>query len=217
MQLIKDEKVVKEFEYATVKRGNDHISCSVTVTNKRVYTTDVSNKGIAHTELPIEKVKCINSHLEIPNNILAIIAIIYAAMFFVLAIGLMVGKVMPVELRFIVLFVAVEVSFILTAILLWQHPSFTLNFTTYGREGKSLYTSVAKLAPSKGRPGRIKVHLKKEVCQEFMETIGAALVEARMLAKNEIFEEVQDIEIHQEVKEEIHEEPQEIEVYEEVN
>ena len=190
MQLIKGEKVVKEFEYATVKRGNDHISCSVTVTNKRVYTTDVSKKGIAHTELPLEKVKSIKSNLSVPNNKPAIIAIIYAALFFILAVALITTDVIPVDTRFIGLVVLVELSFIVTAILLWQHPSFTLDFTTYNKEGKRLYTSVEKLVPSKGRIGRIKVHLKKDVCVEFMETIGAALTEARMLSKEEIEEEI---------------------------
>lgn len=185
MQLIKDEVVVKEFEYATAKRGTNHIACSVTVTNKRIYTTDVSNRQVAHTEIPLEKVKSIHSTFVAPNNWVAYMCIAYAVMCAILGIALYLTQPELMEPKIMLLLLLVVLTWVISAIVAWQFPTFVLDFTTFGREGKPLYTSIAKLIPSKGRSGRFKIHLNRSVCEEFMNTIGAALTEARIIAEQD--------------------------------
>lgn len=184
MQLIKDEVVVKEFEYATVNRGNNQLKCSVTVTNKRVYTTDVSKRQVAHTEVPLDKVKSINSTFIVPKNRTSIYFIIYAIVFAVLGTGCFFSNVFEEVYEFLIV-LGIAALCAVIAILLWQHPSFNLDFTTKGQEGKPLYTSVSKLIPSKGRSGKFNIHLNRHVCEDFMYSIGAALTEARIIAEQD--------------------------------
>jgi hypothetical protein len=184
MQLIKDEVVVREFEYAKVDRGGKSISCSVTVTNKRVFTTDATKRQIAHTEVPLSKVKRMDASFKAPNNWFSIMCIIYAIFCVVLTavIGLT-TEIMKDSPEVIGLMAIVTLLWILPAWLLWQYPTFKWSLSTVGKEGTPLYTSIAKFRPSKGRIGRIKVHLNRNVCEEFTYSIGAAITEARMLAE----------------------------------
>ena len=186
MQLIKDEVVVKEFEYAKVDRGGKSLSCSVTITNKRVFTTDASHRQIAHTEYPLSKVKRIDAMYKAPNNWFSIMCIIYAVFAVILAIGVSFIKDLQDSLPQIYGLVAIViVSVLIPAWIFWQYPTFKWTLSTVGVDGKVLYTAVAKPTPSKGRIGRIKIHLSKESCYEFIYSMGAALAEARMLAEQE--------------------------------
>ncbi len=185
MQLIKDEVVVREFEYATVHRGGKEVSCSVTVTNKRVFTTDATKRQIAHTEVPLSKVKRMDASFKAPNNWAGIMCIIYAVMCALLSIVAIVSGWLENQPKMILLFIAVVAVWVLSAWLVWQYPTFKWSLSTVGQEGTPLYTSIAKLFPSKGRIGRIKVILNRQVCEEFTYSIGAAIAEARILAEQD--------------------------------
>ncbi|MBO5713263.1 MAG: hypothetical protein J6R88_03595, partial [Clostridia bacterium] len=140
MQLIKDEVVVREFEYAKVNRGGKDVSCSVTITNKRVFTTDATKRQIAHTEVPISKVKRMDATYKAPNNWLSIWFIIYAAFAFILTLVGVFGGLFDDDPSMIWLFVIVIISLILPAWLFWQYPTFTWTLSTVGQEGIPLYT-----------------------------------------------------------------------------
>ncbi|MBO5851858.1 MAG: hypothetical protein J6R29_05960 [Clostridia bacterium] len=185
MQLIKDEVVVKEFQYAKVSRGGKEVSCSVTITNKRVFTTDATKRNIAHTEVPLSKVKRMDASFQAPNNWISIICIIYAVFALILtiacgAMGLFNEQPMIIGLMAIIILMGLAAAW-----LLWQWPTFKWTLSVVGIEGTPLYTSVAKLVPSRGRIGRIKVHLNRAVCEEFTYSIGAAIAEARILAEQD--------------------------------
>lgn len=185
MQLIKDEVVVREFEYATVNRGGNQTSCSVTVTNKRVFTTDATKRKVAHTEVPLSKVKRMDATFKAPNNWPAYMCIAYAVMCFLLSLVAVVSGWIEDQPDLIWLFLAVVVVWLLSAWAVWQWPSFKWSLSTVGVEGKPLYTSIAKLIPTKGRIGRTRVHLNRQVCEEFTYSIGAAIAEARILAEQD--------------------------------
>lgn len=185
MQLIKDEVVVREFEYATVKRGDSTTSCSVTITNKRVFTTDSTKRQIAHMEVPLSKVKRMDASFKAPNNWPAYMCIAYAVMCFILSVVAVVSGWVEDQPKMIWLFVALVAVWVLSAWLVWQWPTFKWTLSTVGIEGKPFYTSIAKLIPTKGRMGRKRVHLNRAVCEEFTYSIGAAIAEARILAEQD--------------------------------
>ena len=108
LYLCKNEKILKNWTFASEETSNGTYSHNLTVTNKRIVATSASPNSISRTEIPIDSVKSINGSYyateEKTNNpnggivlagiLLLIAGIILIAVFIGNLAGMIIGPIL---------------------------------------------------------------------------------------------------------------------------
>ncbi len=186
LYLCKNEKILKNWTFASEEAGNGTYNHCLTVTNKRMVATSASPNSISRTEIPIDSVKSINDSYyateEKTNNpngsivlagiLLLIARIILIAVFIGNLAGMIIGPILGLT-GLIIVIVGATRSKTVTA-----SAGFSLMVTTAGSEGTPL--SVGKSFNSAQTQTQTiqlsNVTINKETVEEILDMLGALVL-----------------------------------------
>ena len=185
MQLSKNERVVRQWDYATSQSGAMDLNktrATLTVTNKRI-VHDVRNKlEISRTEVQLKDVKTV--HLTQTKKSMAgpVMMIILGLVFIAVGAAMLAGLV-PMEgqaaiIGAIPLFLGVLIAF--KGFLSLRGGAFTLNLYTYDSSEESM-TIGARGGSGLGKKNnsKIKVIVNNDVASEIVDSLTAIILDAK--------------------------------------
>ena len=171
MTLANNEKILKDWDYATVKSGIHHTKRSLIVTNKRLIHEVRSTRDITRQEVPVENVKALNMSSAKRISVPAVIAIIVGVL---LAIaGVVVKFATDAEMVAMVPFLVVGVILVVVGIFCLKKGAFTIEIMTNGCA--SVYGGSSSIVSKKNANVKIKVNLT--VANEIIESLGTILLD----------------------------------------
>lgn len=186
LYLCKNEKILKNWTFASEETSNATYSHNLTVTTKRIVATSNSPNSISRTEIPIDSVKSINgsysSTEEKTNNpnggivlagiLLLIAGIILIAVFMNSLAGLIIGPILGLTGLIIIIVGATRSKTVTSS------AGFSLTVTTAGSEGTPL--SVGKSFNSAQTQTQTiqlpNVTINKETVEEILDMLGALIL-----------------------------------------
>ena len=172
MTLAKNEKIIKEWEYASVKAGGHTTKKTLTATNKRIIHEVRSSRDITRDEVNLENVKALSMSSAKRISIGAVIAIIFGA--FLLLAGLVLNFAADMEATLTVAMMVIGVIVIIIAIFFLKKAAFTLEIKTDG--SSSIYAGSSNIvASNKNTTVEIKINLT--VANDIIETLGAIILD----------------------------------------
>ncbi len=178
MTLANGEQVIKDWNYATQKGSAGKVTKTLTVTNKRIVHEVHSHIARVHDEIPLDSVKSISMTSVRKTSIGAIFAIILGV---ILAIASIVfsGSLEENASSTIILVGGIVLGIILVVlgILGLGHGAFTLEITTKGIEGTSLYIGSSSIIPKSRKQKKVKIKVDLKVVDDIMDTLGAILLD----------------------------------------
>lgn len=198
MVITKDERVLKRWDYATVKSKKNKMTYTLTVTNKRVVYEEKNATERERREIPIKAVKSVGIFKQRSSNEKALrtgarVFLILACISTVIAITLLVGcliKKIPIsENAELTVFLVAALMYVLVGVIFnflanksKLKVNFSLVLTTYGQEGESMrvgmIASLRRLFKN-AMEGMVKIKVSDTVTEEIIETIGALIVDNR--------------------------------------
>ena len=186
LYLCKNEKILKNWTFASEEAGNGTYSHCLTVTNKRIVATSNSPNSISRTEIPIDSVKSINgsysSTEEKTNNpnggivlagiLLLIAGIILIAVFIGNLAGMIIGPILGLT-GLIIVIVGATRSKTVTA-----SAGSSLTVTTAGSEGTPLSVGNSfNSAQTQTQTIQLSnVTINKETVEEILDMLGALVL-----------------------------------------
>lgn len=161
MQLAKNEKLIKEWDYASSKAGGliskVETKAKIEVTDKRLIYTAQSKQEINRHEVPLKEINTLSFKQTCKGNLWVIIKLIFFGILSLVIIGI------P--------------KFIKTLKELNQ-GSFEMTVTTKGVSTAAMEIGVSKIFAKVKRAKRIKILINKDVVRDIIETLGAVIVES---------------------------------------
>ena len=178
MTLANGEQIIKDWEYATQKGSTGKLNKSLIVTNKRIVHEMHSHIARSHQEIPLNSVKSISMSSVRKTPIGAILAIIFGIIVAAagLYLGLFSGEGASVSTMLPILLVGI--LFIVIGVLGLGHGAFTLEITTSGLEGSSLYIGTSNIVTKRRKKEKkVKIKIDLKVVDDIMDTLGAILLD----------------------------------------
>ncbi|MBQ9728529.1 MAG: hypothetical protein IJV85_02925 [Clostridia bacterium] len=161
MQLAKNEKLIKAWDYASSKVGGAfrkvETKAKIEVTDKRLVYTAQSKRAIERQEIPLKEVNAISYKQQSKGNLWVIIKLIFFGILSVVLVGI------P--------------GFIRT----WKElnqGSFEMTVTTKGLSTEALSIGVSKIFAKARKASKVKIIINKEVVGDIIETLGSIIVES---------------------------------------
>jgi hypothetical protein len=181
MVLASNEAKIKEWEYGSVRVGNQVTQSTLTVTNKRIIKTERNANRLDQQEIPLDTVKSIHCTHEVPSKLSAILKIIFGVVFIIVGVLLLFAKDASIA-QMIPMFAALcLIGIILLAVGIKQlnQGVFFLVITTIGVEGQPLEAGFVKWFKKAGKGGKIKIKINNFVIADMIESLGAIITEYR--------------------------------------
>lgn len=177
MTLANGEQIIKDWEYATQKGSTGKLKKSLIVTNKRIVHEMHSHIARSHQEIPLNSVKSISMSSVRKTPIGAIFAIIFGIIAVVAGIVLGTGANAAVMRTVMFACLGLGAVLIVIGILGLGHGAFTLEITTSGLEGSSLYVGTSNIVTKKRKQKKVKIKVDLKVVDDIMDTLGAILLD----------------------------------------
>ena len=195
VQLAKDEKVIKSFNYATVgynkKKGQYDTFKSLIVTNKRIIHESINDKNyneiILRQEMPVADAKYVKTTM---GNVSTPAFLLQALLFAVIAIAAIVVSTMEFAEKFFVLFLVLAAPFaILAFVKLAAYFASRSKVVSFSIFTDHIVTPVictaaveannddAQNKKSKSEP-TLEVQVNIDVAREIADGLGAAILDA---------------------------------------
>ena len=158
-KLAQNETVIKSWDYATSSGRGENIHSNLTITNKRLISSQQGKSYIKRDEIPVNCIKSISGEYSSSGNIWGILKLILG---------------ITLSLTFILMILGVPM--VISAIKTLKSGSFNLLITTKGSEGSSLSIGASNaLSSLLKKRNNLKVKINKEVSQEIINVLGAII------------------------------------------
>ncbi len=153
MKLAKNEKIIKKWPYAHVMNGVVDAECNLIVTNKRLISEKISKREISKVEVNLDAIKGLSVYRGAKSNFWPIVGIIFC---------------IPL------CFAIIGIPLLVKCIKLLNQGMFDLDLITDGT-----YKGVAGVAKlfAPVNKGKVRIKIKKDVCTEVVDTLGAILLD----------------------------------------
>lgn len=171
MALAKNEKLIKDWNYATQSGRGVSVKQSLIVTNKRLVHELRSSTDITRQEVPLSNVKALNMSSAKRISIPAIIAIVFGVLLAIAGVAL--KFVLEADMVVMVPFLAIGVILVVVGILCLKRASFTLEIITNGCA--SIYGGSSNIVSKKDAKVTVKINIS--IANEIIETLGAILLD----------------------------------------
>lgn len=185
LYLCKDERVLKNWTFASDETSAGQKDYNLIVTNKRLVSTSVSPSSITRTELPLSSIKSITGSystgkqeqanpktgLIVLGILLLIAGVILLALLHSQAVGIIFGIGLAVTGFIIIIYGGAHSATITT------YAGFTLKIVTYGQETSSL--AIGKQFSSDNNTQTISVThvtINELVVNEIIDALGALII-----------------------------------------
>ena len=175
MTLANGEQIIKDWEYATQKGSTGKLKKSLIVTNKRIVHEMHSHIARSHQEIPLNSVKSISMSSVRKTPIGAILAIILGII--IAIVGLVMGGGENGTSVIMLSSLILGAILIVIGILGLGHGAFTLEITTSGLEGSSLYIGTSNIVTKRKKQKKVKIKIDLKVVDDIMDTLGAILLD----------------------------------------
>ena len=180
MTLAKNEKIIKEWEYASVKAGGHTTKKTLTATNKRIIHEVRSSRDITRDEVTLDNVKSLSMSSAKRISVGAVIAIIFGA--FLLLAGLVLNFTADMESALTVAMMVIGVIVIVIAIFFLKRAAFTLEILTSGCS--SIYAGSSNIVSSK-KNTTVEIKINLGVANDIIETLGAIILDKDVASEEE--------------------------------
>ena len=195
VQLAKDEKIVKSFNYATVgsnkNNGKYDTFKNLIVTNKRIIHESVSNKThneiILRQEMPVADAKYVKTAM---GKVSTPSYLVQAILFAVIAIAAIIVSTLDFAEKFFVLFLVLAAPFVVLALVklaaYFASRAKVVSFSIYTDHvvtpvictaAVEENTNDAQNKKSKGEP-TLEIQVDVNVAREIADGLGAAILDA---------------------------------------
>lgn len=177
MNLAKNEKVIREWDYADSKQGNLKTSSKLVVTNKRIISENADQYTTDRKEIPVAAVQSISTSNLHNSNLRAIVMIVGGIL--IALTGIILASQNEGVGSMMVPFLILGVILAIIGVGLLNRGAFTLLIYTSAMEAESLAMAVGKtnaLAVAK-KGGKLKVKISRDVVDEMLDTIGALIID----------------------------------------
>lgn len=165
LKCAQNETILKSWDYANTKQGQEHKVYNLTVTNKRLVSSAQSATSMEKREIYLDDVKNIECTYARNSMIGAIILFVLAGIALIVAVAVKIWALL-----------------ILTAILvligvgLLSQRSFTLSIACYGGESEGIELGASSLSKIKKNAARLKVQVNKVAAEEIIAELGAIIL-----------------------------------------
>lgn len=175
MLLAKDEVLIKEWCYANRKSLFDNVQSTLTLTNKRIISSERGNLAVEQHEVPLDYVKGIST-MRAKNSLFgAIVCFVFAFIFLLMGAAMMAGEVFVGGAIFIFLMMMCLALGVVQ--ILFRKGVFALVLTTEGKEGTPIIAGAASRRFVKKVANFFIVQVDLAVADDIIETIGALVIE----------------------------------------
>ncbi len=162
MLLAKNEKLIKNWDYARSKQGNVKTSASLTLTSKRIIYSSKSKNETIRDEIPLDSVKGVSFNKNFQSNFSAILMIAFGIFTCITLIGIPVG-----------------IFLIVIGLKLKDQGSFIMQINTKGQEGTPMCFGASHIYKIKNNKAKLKVTLDREEIDDIIETFGAIVIDSQ--------------------------------------
>ena len=165
LKCAQNETILKSWDYATTKQGQEHKVYNLTVTNKRLVSSAHSTTSMQKREIYLDDVKNLECTYARNSMVGAIILFILAGIALIAAVAV---KIWPLLI--------LTAIFVIIGIILLSQRSFTLSIACYGGESEGLELGASSLSKIKKNSAKLKVQVNKEAAQEIIAELGAIIL-----------------------------------------
>lgn len=180
MTLAKNEKIIKEWEYATQKAGMHTTKKTLTATNKRLIHEVRSSRDVTRDEVNLDNVKSLSMSSAKRISVGAVIAIIIGAI--LLIAGVVIKFAMEAEMVVMVPFLVIGAIIIIIAIFCLKKAAFTLDIVTNGNA--SIHAGSSNIV-SRKKTNTVEIKINLGVANDIIENLGAILLDRGIGAEDE--------------------------------
>ena len=165
LKCAQNETIIKSWDYANTKQGQEHKVYNLTVTNKRLVSSAHSATSMQKREIYLDDVKNLECTYARNSMVGAIILFILAGIALIVAVAV---KILPLLI--------LTAIFVIIGIILLSQRSFTLSIACYGGESEGLSLGASSLSKIKKNSAKLKVQVNKEAAQEIIAELGAIIL-----------------------------------------
>ena len=179
MELYKDERVIKSWDYGQIKKGKEITNCNLTVTNRRVIQEQASDINYAYDEIPLKDISGVSCNYQTASKKSAIIKIVLGIIALIIGIA---GIAMSGE-PFMAIFLLLGIIWLVYGI--YQIVKLPLKFNvSVFTTASSCILSVGMASKSrKSKQKAIKIRADRSEAKDMVTTISNAIHEARIVRR----------------------------------
>ena len=180
MFLAHDEKLINEWEYAKSKNSKNVTTYTLTVTNKRIVSTEVSTNVVVQREIPISSVQNV-AFMHYKPSILGGVLLVVLGILFMVA-GLFMPKIIKLPLYYMAIPIAIGLIILIIGISKFKKSSFVVSLTANTAEERSLLSlgvENRKAVKVSSKNNKFYAKVNDNAANEIMDTLGAIITQFR--------------------------------------